>query len=447
MRVLCWSLLMLSITPTLSARRIVLCLDGTWNSPHDEAVRDDGTTVLKPTNTLKLCRAVLPQAKDGTQQLTYYDIGVGSLAEYPGLANRLLRFFDRNLGGPWGAGFEGNVEDALHFLNLNYEPGDDVFIFGFSRGAATARAITRFLEWSGGLPQKIDAYYLPVLFHDYVIARGDPGAFTTARDRINNELARSTPKPRDPLQPFNHVTVRYLGVWDTVLALGSRFKATGASTSVATKTFHAGITPAREVLHARQALAIDEARYDFRPEVWRSTNPENPAQRLEQQWFAGVHSNIGGGYLHDGLANIAFDWILDGAHDDGLETDLQYTKHYGKNLTAPLYSSSSLLYKIGDFLRGSVGKGKRSLLDWPETAHLSVDPLAIKRLRMNAADLEGPKVQPAVAYRPQNLLQFLACQPDLTAYLKSIGVDDIEQKPLPADVLQRIDALKPRCNH
>ena len=155
-------------------RRLVVCLDGTWNSPYDESRRDDGTKVLKPTNTLKLCRAVLPRDETGRSQIAYYDIGVGSLGEYPGTTNRILHSVDRFLGGAWGAGFEGNVEDALHFLTLNHEEGDEVFIFGFSRGAATARAATRFIDWAGGLPQKSDAYFLPVLFRDYVIARGDP---------------------------------------------------------------------------------------------------------------------------------------------------------------------------------------------------------------------------------------------------------------------------------
>jgi uncharacterized protein (DUF2235 family) len=70
----------------------------------------------------------------------YYDIGVGSLAQYPGTANRLLYLADKALGGAWGAGFEGNIEDALNFLVLNHREGDEVFIFGFSRGAATALA-------------------------------------------------------------------------------------------------------------------------------------------------------------------------------------------------------------------------------------------------------------------------------------------------------------------
>jgi len=420
------------------SRRLVLCLDGTWNSPYDESRRDDGTKVLKPTNTLKLCRAVLPRDEAGRDQIAYYDIGVGSLAEYPGITNRMLHRFDRYLGGAWGAGFEGNVEDALHFLTLNYEAGDEVFIFGFSRGAATARAVTRFIDWAGGLPQKRDAYFLPVLFREYVLARGAASQRDVAIQSIKDELARGK---RDPLLPFNTVTVRYLGVWDTVMALGGRFKAKGAQTSDRTRYFHAGTSPAACVVHARQALAIDEERFDFRPEIWQDHLPN---QILEQRWFAGVHSNVGGGYTDDGLANVAFNWILAGAKLEGLETDREYTKHYNSFLLDRLYSSSSLLYRVLDAVRFRSGRGKRSLLSVPDRGNAVLDPSVVKRIRAKLEDLQEVD-RTARPYRPQNVLQFLACQPDLTAYLASIGIDDLEKKPLPTDVMTRIDQLRPKC--
>jgi len=90
-------------------RRIVLCLDGTWNSAFAEKKRRDGHTVLKPSNPLKLARAVKPFAADGTEQIVYYSIGVGSLSVYPGTANWLLHHVDRILGGAFGARFEANV--------------------------------------------------------------------------------------------------------------------------------------------------------------------------------------------------------------------------------------------------------------------------------------------------------------------------------------------------
>jgi len=426
------------VTNASSHRRLVVCLDGTWNSPYDESRRDDGTKVLKPTNTLKMCRAVLPRDDAGVNQIAYYDIGVGSLGEYPGITNRLLHSVDRKLGGAWGAGFEGNVEDALHFLTLNYEEGDQVFIFGFSRGAATARAVTRFIDWAGGLPQKRDAYFLPVLFREYVLARGNEAARDLAVTQINASLARDE---RPPMLPLNRVTVRYLGVWDTVMALGARFKAKDASTSVAARSFHAGTSPAACVAHARQALAIDEQRFDFRPEIWQDSKP---GQVMEQRWFAGVHSNVGGGYTDDGLANVAFRWILAGANAEGLATDREFTNHYRSFPLDRLYSSSSFFYRLLDALRFRSGHGKRSLLNVPASARSVLDASVVKRIRAPLADLRraNPKARP---YRPDNVLAFLACQPNLPAYLASIGIDDLATKPLPPDVMERIAVLKADC--
>ena len=417
-------------------RHIVLCLDGTWNSTYDRKYREDGTTVLKPTNVLKLCRAVLPGSAEQGEQLAYYDVGVGSLAKYRGTANRLLALTDKGLGGAYGAGFEGNIEDALHFLVFNYREGDEVYIFGFSRGAATARALTRFLDWSGGLPTKRDAYYLPELFREYIAVHG-AGSSSQAISRINNR--RTTEKRNRPLDDFRRVNVQYLGVWDTVMALGSRFKAKGTSTSPTSKSFHVDVRPALCVKHARQALAIDEERYDFRPEIWTDHTPE---QKLEQRWFAGVHSNVGGGYPNDGLANVAFHWILRGAMEHGLKVDTDFTDIYRGFAQARLYRSDNFLYRTLEVLRGRSGKGKRQLFDpgRPKESNLSLAASVIHRIQ---ADPATPRFQLGrKPYRPENVLVFLASQPDLLGYLAGIEGLRPDLHCLPQDVLQRITALQ-----
>ena len=419
-------------------RHLVLCLDGTWNSTYDRKYREDGSTVLKPTNVLKLCRAVLPGGADQGEQVAYYDIGVGSLATYPGTANRLLALADKGLGGAYGAGFEGNIEDALHFLVFNYREGDEVYIFGFSRGAATARALTRFLDWSGGLPTKRDAYYLPELFREYIAVHGE-GSSGQAIERIN--ARRTTEKRSRPLDPFRPVSVEYLGVWDTVMALGSRFQAKGTSTSSVSKSFHVDFQPARCVKHARQALAIDEERFDFRPEIWTGHRPE---QKLEQRWFAGVHSNVGGGYPRDGLANLAFQWILDGAaaQEHGLKVDRDFTRIYNGFAQAQLYRSDNLLYRVLEALRRRSGRGVRKLFDpaRPQEANLSLAASVLHRIQANPANPDfqlGGK-----PYRPQNVLLFLASQPDLLGYLAGIEKLKPKDQCLPQDVLQRIEELR-----
>jgi uncharacterized protein (DUF2235 family) len=431
--------------PPMNPRRLVLCLDGTWNSTYVQKKRDDGHHVLKPSNVLKLCRAVLPfDAGTGREQVAWYDVGVGSLSRFPGTSNRLLAGADKMLGGAFGAGFESNVEEAMNFLVLNYRMGDELYIFGFSRGAATARALTRFIDWAGGLPAKRDSYYLPRLFREYIEARGENSVAEVVR-AINADRAREK-SPREPLGPFEPVEVRFLGVWDTVMALGSRFRGAGEGTSTASRSFHVGPQPASIVRHARQAVAIDEARYDFRPEVWSSAKP---GQTLEQRWFAGVHSNVGGGYIDDGLANLAFHWILDEAAKQGLAVDREFAGIYRRYPQDRLYRSESLTYRILDSVRLRYGRGRRSLLDWPETANLSLSPSVIHRLqsdpeaRLENGSLRFPDMKNR--YRPENVLRFLACQADLDAYLQSLGLDEPKSRELPADVVTRIAGLKKDC--
>jgi uncharacterized protein (DUF2235 family) len=452
--------------PTDYPRRIVLCLDGTWNGTYTRQHRDDKekTEVVKPSNVLKLCRAVLPRDPvTGREQLVYYDTGIGSLAKYPGLSNRLLSFSDKILGGGWGAGYEANIEDALNFLTLNYQEGDEIFLFGFSRGASTARGVTRFLDWTDGqLPIKRDAFYLPELFRRFVLQKGE-GSGAEAVKEIdqrradeNRKLGRNPPSLIQ-LQP---IKVELLGVWDTVMALGSRFRATGKGTSTVSKSFYLDHQPARCVRNARQALAVDEARFDFRPEIWDGSRPD---QTLEQRWFAGVHSNVGGGYPDDGLANITFHWILREAETLGLAVDQKFAGFYRPFAKDRLYQSESVLYRALDRLRGRFGRGRRAIEQFAG-ANLSLDPSVLERMAANpeAHREDGKPVFPNLRqrYRPQNVLLFLACQPDLDSYLRDMEVKaqaeerrlqepGREHRPanrmLPQDARDMIARLRPKC--
>ena len=418
--------------PPRRPRRLVLCLDGTWNSTYTRKKRDDDHYVIKPSNVLKLARAILPRdPDDGLDQIVYYDIGVGSLATYPGAANTLLRFSDKLLGGGRGAGFEGNVEDALGFLALNYQPGDHVFIFGFSRGAATAQAVTRFIAWARGLPVKNDAYYLAPLFRMYVDTRGET-PISDFLAKINQDRAREV-RPQPPLNDFQPIVVKLLGVWDTVIAMGSRSR----PGKPGVRGFHVSEQLPSCVENACQALAIDELRYEFRPEIWEQITSE---QTLTQRWFAGVHSNIGGGYVDDGLANITFQWMRGHAELHGLALDHAFASRYVAYPQDRQYRSDSFFYRAWDALPGRRGRGPRALVDRPESANLTLDPSVIQRIQADPAqphprypdrllfpDLGRP-------YRPHNVLRYLADKPDVDAYLQSLDLDD----QLPPDVIDAI---------
>jgi uncharacterized protein (DUF2235 family) len=420
-----------------SPKRIVLCLDGTWNSGFEEHRRRDGHTVLKPTNPLKICRAVPPLDPSGRVQLAYYDIGVGALAEYPGTSNRMLRFLDRFLGGAWGAGFEGNVEDSLNFLVLNYEPGDEVFIFGFSRGAAQARAVAHFLDWSGGLPPKDDAYYLPLLFRRYVILHGG-GSIEKEIAKINEDRSRES-RPRPPINPFRPVPIKYLGVWDTVMALGSRFESIHDRTSTAARSFYVQPMPPAGVEHARQALAVDEQRFDFRPEIWAE---QRPGRRMEQRWFPGAHSNVGGAYGNDGLANIALHWVKEGAVEQGLVVDDGFLKPYRPFFGDTLYDSYKPMYRLLDRIRFRAKRGQRRL-DLPAAANATVDRSVIQRLLSGPGTLaKNEDGTNAKLYRPRNVIDLLALQPDLDGYVSSLGIT----QPIPGDVRELVEKARSRID-
>lgn len=407
----------------MTQKRLVLCLDGTWNNAYQMRERDDGSEVLKPSNPLKMARAVVPLGGE-TAQLTYYDSGVGALGKYPGAWNRGLEFVDSKLGGAFGAGFEANIEQALTFLVNNYREGDQVFVFGFSRGAAQARGLARFLDWLGGVPAKSDAYFVPLFFKHYLLNRGgsEPGAVRTAGGL----------GPEKPMQP---IRIEMLGVWDTVMALGSRFEAdTGAGTSEASHSFHVGAKTPRCVAHARQALAIDERRYDFRPEIWRERHAD---QTLEQRWFAGVHANVGGGYVKDGLANVSFRWLLAEAQALGLVIDEEYADHYGPYPMDRLNDSYSSGYRLIETLRFRAGKGVRPLVGQPEEANLALDRSVVSR--MNADPERHERLDRP--YRPANVIEYLASKDDLRGYLVSLGISE-EKARVPEDVTGEIGRLR-----
>lgn len=420
------------------ARRLIVCLDGTANGSFSERRKANGMKVVKPSNVLKLARAVLPWDADGRrEQIVYYDTGVGSLALYPGLANRILRLNDKIWGG-LGAGFEANVEDAAHFLSLNHRPGDEVFVFGFSRGAATAQALTRFLDWSHGLPAKGDAYFLPHLFREFLRHRAQKTVEEAVQEINDKTRQRKTQRP--DLAPFRPVSVRFLGLWDTVMALGSRFKAVGDTTSDPENGFYRTREPAACVRHTRHALAVDERRFDFRPEVFQGFRE---GQTLVQRWFPGVHSNVGGSYVEDGLANIAFQWIWREAVGHGLQVDETFTGFYRPYPLAKMYDSHHWLYKVAEGVRFRLGRGRRSIVGHAETASLSLDRSVIERMLWTPG--QDPRARLKSAYRPRNVLLFLSCQPDLDAYLRQVGLAPDQIAQVPEDLRRQVARLRHDC--
>jgi uncharacterized protein (DUF2235 family) len=285
-------------------KRLVVCCDGTWNKP-------DQTEGGQPsmTNVTKVALAVAvwdTSVRPPVEQRVYYDTGVGT--------GRLDRF----LGGAFGAGLSKNVQQAYSFLVQNYDPGDastppdDLFFFGFSRGAYTARSTVGLIRNSGLLRRE----YAHKLEEAYALyRRRDDASHPRA---IEAELFRKS---------FSHQPrIHFVGVWDTVGALGIPFETPLISKFNENWRFH-DTELSSWVDHAYHALAIDERRKPFRPAVWKQ-DPENKmkGQVCEQVWFAGVHSSVGGGYADASLSDIALLWMIKKAEGCGLKFDLSQLK-------------------------------------------------------------------------------------------------------------------------
>lgn len=266
-------------------KRLIVCCDGTWNTPDE---KDEGVDTC--TNVTKMALGVATHDPDGTQQLVFYDKGVGTGP------------FDHWRGGAFGIGLSRKVQEAYMFLAQNFEPGDEVFLFGFSRGAYTVRSTAGFIRNSGLLKRP----YRSKLDDAYELYRDRSDA--THPRAVESRLFRKS---------FSHdIRIKFIGVWDTVGALGIPDLPTIPAIASRWK-FH-DVTLSSYVDNAFQALALDERRKPFEPTLWQRQDDAPPKQTLEQVWFSGVHTNVGGGYRDSGLSDITLEWMIRKATACGL---------------------------------------------------------------------------------------------------------------------------------
>jgi len=289
-------------------KRIILCLDGTWNRPDDK---------LHATNVVKIMRAIRHADDDGIQQVAFYDKGVGTGGPV-----------DRIIGGALGSGLDENIRDGYRFLANNYEAGDEIYIFGFSRGAFTARSLAGFVSVCG-LLNKRSMGSLMRAWNLYRIHADDRDPAEVAAVRGLGDT---------------NVPIACVGVWDTVGALGvpvQRFNLVNRKHEFHDTNLGAGVGCA---LHA---IAIDEKRGPFAPTLWQAAAP-NPGQIVEQVWFAGVHSNIGGSYDDPGLSDLTLDWMIKRV---AKHTPLAFDEGYiaesvNGDAMATIYESRSAMYAM-----------------------------------------------------------------------------------------------------
>lgn len=296
-------------------KRLIVCCDGTWNTPDQPY----------PTNVAKL-RVMLPQAaRDGTHQRVYYDTGVGTGG------------FDRIRGGVFGWGLSNKIKDAYRFLMAEYEPGDELYFFGFSRGAYTVRSAVGLIRNSGLLRRE---------------SAGQLGRAYKLYRRRDDDSRPSAAEAVAFREKFSHQPrVKFIGVWDTVGALGVPLDGPFRLLNHFWRFHDTELSGC--VDNAFQALAIDEHRKPFKPAVWHQDPEDAGKQTLEQVWFAGAHSNVGGGYKDSGLSDIALLWMIEKAKGCGLEFNTADVAELKPAFDAALVNSQTLFYKLlgGDLIR------------------------------------------------------------------------------------------------
>lgn len=306
--------------------RLIVCLDGTWNS----AAPPPG---VEPTNGLQIVRRVAPVAPDGLVQTVLYEPGLGvdglgsHFAAYPGWGlSRILRRAYARLAETWA-------------------PGDELFLIGVSRGAFLCQNLAHWLDW-GGLPQNASAAEIDQRFE--LLLRADASALAALPSR----------RP---------VPIRFLGAFDTVAALGLPLAGLRRLTRPVAPQL--GNRLPANVAVARHALAVEEDREPFRPEIW--TPPSAPGQSVEQLWLPGGHADVCGGFGRRELSDYALLWMMAEAEraglafdplrrDDGLRPDPSVAP-------SPATGVNHLMRRVH----------RRPLRTWPETERL--DPAAAGR--------------------------------------------------------------------
>jgi uncharacterized protein (DUF2235 family) len=289
-------------------KNIIICADGTGNT----------TIKGRGTNVFKLYEAVDQNGHrfDSTvvQQVAIYHDGVGTESL------KWLRIF----GGVFGWGLSRNVKQLYGELARVYDPDDRIFLFGFSRGAFTVRTLAGLLTSCGVVdPKRYPTNYgfwkaVRQAYRHYrrkyqtVFSRLIRGKVIIDDEFLRKEYSVGIDAFADPHRKL----IEFIGVWDTVDAVGSPFGIADVINSTVYRFKFPNRILSSEVAHACHALALDEPRHSFKPVLWKQQPGDE--SRLEQVWFAGSHSNVGGGYPRQGMSLVALDWMMRQAEAHGL---------------------------------------------------------------------------------------------------------------------------------
>ena len=368
-------------------KRLLCFFDGTWNSRADKD---------ELTNVVKLYNAVPETDASGVRQIAHYEIGIATKENFGRLTFA---------AGALGVGVADRIQSGLKFLVENYEPGDEIYIFGFSRGAFQARSLGGLITLTG-LLKSAAVERIPELWDYYQSHKAAPNDAILAGIRSDTHAAR----------------IRCIGVWETVGNLGVPLVRRGHINRAL--AFHGtGLSPQVDVgLHA---LSIDEPRKSFSPTFWTKRKGETlPAgQIIEQVWFPGCHANVGGGYKDCGLSDISLLWMAERAMATtgvGLDFDTLRRDARPDPLAEAVQPTSDTVFRVSQVVpyvrlihqnpRG-ISPWRRSVLGTWRSSKLPPDEEVVNEtIHPSAGERFGRRVKlrrgldvAAVVYKPRQL--------------------------------------------
>jgi len=309
-------------------KKLVIFCDGTWNEP-----------TKRGTNVVRMLQATDFIDADGNPQIAHYIAGVGTRKD------------EKVIGGAFGFGISDNIKDAYAFIVSNYEVGDEIYLFGFSRGAYTARSIAGLVHNLGVL-RRWNLPLVSIAYDHYKDKTEEWRPSGAASQKFREEYCYPYP-----------TKIRFLGVWDTVGALGAPYgEILGRLIDKLFKTNFHDVKLSASVDAAYHALAADERRWPFRPtpitltDYHRERNAASSFPLYAERWFPGVHSNVGGGYQEHGLSDYALVWMAERAAENGLKLlhfpDVKFSvdRPFGPNPAEKIENSQTFGYRLATVL-------------------------------------------------------------------------------------------------
>lgn len=323
-------------------KKLIVFCDGTWNTPDEK----DESGNPCPTNVSKLFRATAAVDALGHPQIVHYVQGLGTHRD------------DKIWGGVFGMGISQNILDGYQFICSNYEPDDRIYLFGFSRGAYTARSLAGLI-YNMGILKREHFDQMTAAYQGYVNRAEE---WHPTRNVRGNRGVHAQKFRRD--YSWGNERIHFLGVWDTVGALGVPYGLLLGfiSSQIFKCRFHdTELTPIIE--HAYHAVSKAEKRWPFRPTLF-DLPVGHDTNKFDEQWFDGVHADVGGGYTDSRLSDTTLDWMTEKASQHGLVTHLGALPphEYPSPSQAP-HASQTSYYRWSTLLL--VKWPALLLVDWP----------------------------------------------------------------------------------